>query len=54
MCQSTKTLKESLGHGNESYRFASTARVPQKQPLRIFIILKKIHYSKKKLFKASK
>ena len=37
------------GHGNESYRFASNARMPLKLPLKIFIILKKFHYSEKQI-----
>ena len=34
-------LQLALGHGNESHRFASTARMPQKLPPKIFIIYKK-------------
>jgi hypothetical protein len=44
-----------LGHGNESHRFASTARMPQKLPPKIFIIYKKfiIFTNKAKLNKIS-
>jgi hypothetical protein len=44
-----------IGHGNESHRFASTARMPQKLPPKIFIIYKKfiIFTNKAKLNKIS-
>jgi hypothetical protein len=44
-----------LGHGNESHRFASTARMPQNLPPKIFIFTKKfiISTNKAKLNKIS-